>query len=202
MAAKLPVVNIMNFRPQKNGAMEKFLILFSQKLKENGHEVYYLFSGEPVHWFATRLSRYAHYTWVDGAPTKPLNLLEAFRFIWKVKPVILFFWYISFFSPGAIFLSLSPLAKAALVMDRKSSEPSQKRGWRRALGIARGRLVSKCLYSIVSVSEFNRRRNIKKCFISSKITRAILNGVDVKINRGKDICSHHIVKPYFFSPAS
>jgi glycosyltransferase involved in cell wall biosynthesis len=167
----------MDFRPSKRGALEAYLVEMNSLLRERGVHVCYLFSGPPAPWFEEEVGPNATVFVTNGNPLAGRNFCKTLKIVWRVKPNLVSFWFISLFSWKTLFLTRLPFIAKSVFVDQTSANASEKKGLLAVAGFLRGRLASHCFDSIVSASEFNRRRNVKRNYIDPAKTTVIYNGV-------------------------
>ena len=172
------VLNIMDFTPRKRATFEKFLVSMAQGLHESGCSVHFIFCGEPVDWFKEAIAAHATFSCVDGSPLAGRNFLKTLRTVWTLRPAALSFWFLSMFSPFSLLLARLPRVRHSIFADHISGTVSEKHGLKLLLAKLRGRVASWCYDVVVSISEYNRRRNVSESFISAGRTKVIYNGVE------------------------
>ncbi|MDT8390810.1 MAG: glycosyltransferase family 4 protein [Lentisphaeria bacterium] len=167
------IVHVMDFVPKKKGALEYFLIELAAKCHQDGFQTTFLFSGEPVSWFSNAIQATANTRVLSGCPVK-----EAFpqcRSILKeIKPDLKTFWFVSLYNRKTRRLAWGQ--GRSIFVDQISWMPRRKSTLGTCAAWIAGHVFSQVYWRVLSVSEFNRRRNIQSFFVPKSKTLVIHNG--------------------------
>jgi len=188
---------LMDFVPTKRGSLEMYLLKLVQSLAKQEADVCFLFSGECPEWFRAELMTGTIVLCSKGPPLGRGNYFSTMRTVLRLRPSVIVFWFASMFSWRTLLLTRMPFVERSIFSDHTSAAGSIKTGLRAVVAKWRGRLASSWYYKIVSVSEYNRRRNIERNYIVPEKTQVVHNGIDVSQFTGASD-TFVLPGPYFF----
>lgn len=173
---EIRALHIWNFVPAKHGALERFLIAWSRACHEVGIRTTFLFPGEPVAWFREAIAPYADLHWTAGH-----SLTHGYRqtlaLAWRLRPRVITVSFMPLFSVRLLALALLPGCGRLIFIDRSSVEVSDRKPFMRFLAWLRGRVFGLVYWRVVSVSCYNRTRNVVSSGIPPARNEVIYNGV-------------------------
>jgi glycosyltransferase involved in cell wall biosynthesis len=169
---------VMNFKPRLHRPLEHWLIGLARGLKERGGRLHIVLSAEPVEWWAAEIAPYADFTVVP-------EIREKWRFrpllpvLKQVRPQAISFIFVPMGDVRTWLLARWPGVgiKRRLYLDHNSWEASQKIGPKAWIAMIRGKITGFAFNEFISISEYNRRRNVERIYIPARKNRVIWNGV-------------------------
>jgi len=182
----------MDFCPKKNAVFENFLIALTCRLKNEGIESHFIFSGTPDGRFSEAIEGKAGYSavpWRGGL----FNAVHTARIALRYRPRVIGYWFIPLFSSCCQISARLPFVKRTIFLDHDSSSATIKAGFRKVLGKLRATICMQPIDEVVSVSYYNQARNVRRLFVPPSKNRVIYNGVVPK--QSNPISS---AVPYFF----
>ena len=180
------------FFPHKNAPIENLLIAFSNQLAKEDIHCNFIFSKQPADWFHSAITEHASYSVIPW-PSSPFNCDKVARAAWRIKPQLITYWYVPLFSVCCQVTARLPFIKKSIFFDRDSFSPPPKPTFKKLLVRLRSCAYLPPIKQIVSVSHFNRNRNIKSFFVPPSKNIVIHNGVYLEQAAPPDIKT-----PYFF----
>jgi glycosyltransferase involved in cell wall biosynthesis len=169
------LVHIINLYPRKKGSFEAFLIELAAESAAKGWRMCFVFSREPAAWFRAELPADCEVRWVDGDPVRE-GFGKTLAAVRETKPDLLTFWFLSLFSPRTLLLTRWPGVGKSVYVDQTSWAVPERHGVMKLAAYLRGRIAGRCFHRVVSVSHYNRRRNIQQSYIPADRNIVIYNG--------------------------
>lgn len=161
--------------------MDQFILGLANKLQPCGWRIACVFGREPDVEFLARLRALdVEVLTVDWPLSTRRAATLAFELKRRFRPTVLHTHFLSKFDPNLAVLKFGSGARTLIATDHSSWSISGKRGLRALFAKVRSHWLNRHVDSVISVSEFNRRRNIVGVHYPESRIHVIHNGVDTE----------------------
>lgn len=169
----------IDFIPRLRRTFESWLIHTAVALRERNVIFHVCISGPPVDWFEREFHEAGGKLHLRSAMRGRLDGETARSLVREVGPVAVAFCFYPMLSLDALRLTKMTGVRGAVFIDQSSTPIPCRSGWRQLLIKLRGMIGGRCYDSIVTVSDYNRRKLVDRLGLPVRRLHRIYNGIDL-----------------------
>jgi glycosyltransferase involved in cell wall biosynthesis len=175
---KRVVVTILDYPPILRKSWETYLLRFTAALNKRGWRSIFVFSGEPVPWFADELKNLDAPYFVANFPLTRTEYAKLYRTLKPYHPDVIHTHFLSTFNVWPYLLKLRLGAKVLIVNDH-SSRTVTKKGLLEPLAWVRGKVFGAFIDKLIPVADHCARRDAERVYLPAHKIQRIYNGVEI-----------------------
>jgi glycosyltransferase involved in cell wall biosynthesis len=169
----------IDFIPRLRRTFESWLIHTAAALREQNVTLHVCISGPPVDWFEREFHEAGGKLHLHSVMRGRIDGKTARSLFREVKPSAIVVCFYPMLSWAALRLTKMPGVRGAISIDQSSTPIPCRSGWRRLLIQLRGMIGGRCYDSIVTVSDYNRRKLVERLGLPVRRLHKIYNGIDL-----------------------
>lgn len=170
---------VWDFKPRLRRMFESWLIRLASGLRDAGVEFHVCFSGEPVEWFASEFAAAGGVAHVRESMRGRLDRRAASELISSLGSTGLGICFYPMLSPKTLLLTRLPGVVGTLFIDQSSQPVPVLKGLKALAVRLRGAIGSRCYRRIITVSDYNRDKLVKRLGVPASRIERVYNGVDL-----------------------
>ena len=172
------VVTVLDYPPILRKSWETFLLRFTTALNERGWRSIFVFSGEPVAWFADELKKLDALYFVANFPLAHTEYAKLYRILKAYHPHVIHTHFLSTFNVWPYLLKLRLGARVLIVNDHSSRTITNK-GLLEPLAWIRGKVFGTLIDKLIPVADHCARRDAERAYLPAHKIQRIYNGVEI-----------------------
>jgi glycosyltransferase involved in cell wall biosynthesis len=176
---KIRVLLFIDFIPRLSRTFESWLIHTAIELRKRNVTFHVCISGPPVDWFEREFHEAGGKLHLRPAMRGRLDGETARSLVRELRPAAIALCFYPMLSWDALRLMRMPSVRGAVFIDQSSTPIPCRSGWRELLIRLRGMFGGRCYHSIVTVSDYNRRKLVERLGLPVRHLHRIYNGIDL-----------------------
>jgi glycosyltransferase involved in cell wall biosynthesis len=169
----------IDFIPRLRRTFESWLIHSAAALWERNVIFHVCISGPPVDWFEREFHEAGGKLHLRSVMRGRIDGKTARSLVREIKPTAIAFCFYPMLSLDALRLTKMPGVRGTVFIDQSSTPIPCRYGWRQLLIQLRGMIGGRCYDSIVTVSDYNRRKLVERLGLPVRRLHRIYNGIDL-----------------------